>query len=83
MGTWGDLGRREGVALHGQTEVVALEVFQDVWGCSKLSYSSEIIALKETCFIIFDDSFTKHVTFLTVPYFPALLLELNLAFELT
>lgn len=48
MGTWGDLGRREGVALHGHTEVAALEIFQDVWDCSKLSYSSEIIAFQET-----------------------------------
>lgn len=47
MGIWGDLGWKEGVALHGQTEVAALEIFQDVWDCSKLSYPSEIIALKD------------------------------------
>lgn len=69
--------------MHGQTEVAVLEIFRDVWDFSKLSYSSEIIALKETRFTIFDDSFNKHVTLLRVPYFPALLLEMNLAFELT
>lgn len=31
--------------------------------------------------MIFDDSFTKHVAFFTILYFPALLFYMNLIFE--